>query len=157
MRLYVWNQYRERDAVGESQIEDDWIRRDAIAQVHLRISKCRGPVRIACQIAKPALESGEIGELSHTDRVECEVDSEGLQRAVGPTRCVHAVALIEPCPVSNEPQPENSPRQHQGVVTDTEHALSVCGWGKNGDESECYCGNADQTTAHRFSARCEQG
>src|SRR6266550_252565 len=103
MRLYVGNQYCERDAVGESQIEDNGIRRDAIAQDNLRVSESRVPVRIARQQLKSTLKRCEIRELFHSDRVECEVDSEGLECSVGTTRRIHTVTLVETSPLANGP------------------------------------------------------
>ena len=104
----------------------------------------------------PDLETREVGELLYADSVEVEVDAERLERAVRTTGRVKPVALVERGPLREGPEPEHPSRQNLCVVADAEHALSSCWWGNNGDEGQCQCGYADQTTAHKFSARCEE-
>ena len=43
----------------------------------------------------------------------------------------------------------------RSVVTDAKHPLGGRGHGKQPKKSQCQGRNVDQTTVHRFSARCE--
>src|SRR6266550_171809 len=148
----VGNLNSNREALGETCLEDERESDDVIAQVHHRIAERRVPGRISSQLLQSRLEAREVGKLPDANRIESEIDSQRFESAVGPTGSVLSVPLVEPGPLPEGPEAEHTPRKQQCIVTNAEHALSARWVGKNGDECQCNCGNADQRTAHRLSA-----
>src|SRR5712691_9491523 len=109
-----------------------------IAKIHHSVAECRIPVRISSQRLESALESCEVRELLHTDRIEREINAEGFQRAGRTARRILAVALVEPRPLAEGPESKHPSGEHQSVVTNAKHALMSRQIGENPAECQCY-------------------
>ena len=148
----VGNLNADREPLGKARLENEWKRHNMVAQVNHGIPEGCVPCRIAGESLNSELQAPQIRELLHANGIESEVDAEWLECAIGATGSVLAVALVEPGPLTESAKTKHPSRKHQGIVTNTEHALSARGVGENRDDCQCYGGNADQRTAHRLSA-----
>jgi hypothetical protein len=76
------------------------------------------------------LKAGEIRKLPHPNGIEGEVDAQRLQRAVGPSRGIHPVTLVERGPLPERLEAKDPAWNYRGVIADTKDPLSGCARGE---------------------------